>query len=156
MPASDRTHPTEAHRQLDAFVGHWHAEGKSYADGQQADDPRATAVDWDSDEVYEWMEGGYFLVHRWDATVGKRVFRGTEIIGHDPQGGYFTRFFDNAGHHPEYKVAVDGDTWTFEEPGTRATVAFADDGASLEIAWQWRNDGSDWLPLCDLVSRRVD
>lgn len=29
-----------------------------------------------SDESYEWLDGGFFLVHRWDARAGSAVFRG--------------------------------------------------------------------------------
>ena len=46
---------------------------------------------WTSDEHYEWLPGGFFLLHQWDANAGTREFKGTEIIGHDEaNGGYFT------------------------------------------------------------------
>ncbi len=105
--------PSDAHRRLDAFVGKWHAEGESYAEGQRPDDPRASAVPWTSEETYEWLPGGFFLLHRWDAMAGERAFKGTEIIGYDEEGGYFTRFFDNAGNHPEYRATVNDAVWTF-------------------------------------------
>jgi hypothetical protein len=40
----------DAHRRLDVFVGDWHTEGTSFADGQAPDGPRASAVPWKSDE----------------------------------------------------------------------------------------------------------
>lgn len=67
--------PTENHQQLGAFIGMWHAEGSSYADGQQAADPLASAVPWRSDESYKWLPGGFFVLHRWDAMTGARVFK---------------------------------------------------------------------------------
>jgi hypothetical protein len=143
-------------RRLDVFIGRWHAEGTSYGEGQRADAPRASAERWTSDESYEWLPGGFFVLHRWDAMVGSQVFQGTEIIGFDAgEGGYFTRFFDNAGNHPQYRAAVDGDVWTFEEPQTRATVTVDDGGRTMRFDWEWRNGGRDWLPLCDRVARRV-
>ena len=91
----------DAHHRLDVFVGTWHTEGTSFADGQTTDDPRASGVRWTSDEHYEWLPGGFFLLHQWDALAGTREFKGTEIIGYDEaDGGYFTRFFDNAGSIP--------------------------------------------------------
>lgn len=39
--------PSAAHRRLHAFVGKWRAEGDSYAEGQSAEDPRASAVPLD-------------------------------------------------------------------------------------------------------------
>ncbi len=43
----------EAQRRLDVFVGKWHTEGTSFADGQKPDDPRASGVSWTSDEHVE-------------------------------------------------------------------------------------------------------
>jgi hypothetical protein len=149
--------PGAAHRSLDVFIGRWHAEGTSYAEGQRADDPRASSVPWKSDESYQWLPGGFFVLHRWDATVGTQVVQGTEIIGYDAAaGGYFTRFFDNGGNHPEYRATVDGDVWSFTEPQTRAAVTVADLGRTMQFVWECRNGGGRWLPLCDRTARRVD
>ena len=61
-----------------------------------------------SDESYEWLPGGFFVLHRWDAQTGKHPFKGAEVMGYDEtEGGYFTRMFDNAGHHPEYRASVE-------------------------------------------------
>ena len=60
---------------------------------------RAAGVPWISDESCEWLPGGFFALHRWDA----HSFKGAEIMGYnEAEGGYFTRMFDNAGHHPDY------------------------------------------------------
>ena len=159
---SDTKEPTlpavgDAHRRLGVFVGDWHSEGTSFADGQSPEDPRASGVPWTSDEQYEWLPGGFFLLHRWDAHAGTREFKGTEILGHDEaNGGYFTRFFDNAGFHPEYTVTVEGDVWTFSEPSTRATVTVRDGGQDIDHVWEWRHGGGGaWLPLCERAATRV-
>ena len=148
--------PSADHRLLEAFIGKWHAKGTSYADGQRADDPLASGVAWTSDETYEWLPGGFFVLHRWDAMAGEREFKGTEIMGYDKaEGGHFTRFFDNAGNHPNYRAQVKENVWTFTEAVTRATVTVSDDGNNMKFHWQWRNDGSDWLPLCDRTATRI-
>ena len=148
--------PKTAHRRLDAFVGIWHADGASYAEGQQAHEPRASAVRWTSEESYEWLPGKFFLLHRWDAMAGERSFMGTEILGYDEEhGGYFAHFFDNAGFHPEYQLAVDGAVWTFSEPQTRATVMIDDGRKTMTCNWEWRNGGTQWLPLCDRIATRT-
>lgn len=148
--------PGAAQRRLDVVVGKWRAEGESYGDGQRAADPRASAVPWTSEESYEWLPGGFFLFHRWDAMAGERVFKGTEIIGFDAaREDYFAHMFDNAGNHVEYRARVVGDVWTFAEAQTRATVTVSGGGRRLTFNWQWRNGGADWLPLCDRVAERV-
>lgn len=142
-------------QRLNAFVGRWHAEGTSYADGQKAEDPLASGVPWTSDESYEWLPGSFYMLHRWDAMAGERVFKGVEIMGYDEaQGGYFTHLFDNAGNHPTYDATVDGNVWTFAEAVTRAKASVSDDGDRIEFDWEWQNGGSDWLPLCKRVAKR--
>ena len=148
--------PSAGHKRLNVFVGKWRAQGDSYGDGQQADDPRASAVPWRSKEIYEWLPGGFFLLHRWDAQAGQRIFKGTEIIGYDAvKGRYFTRFFDNGGNHLDYLAEVDGDVWIFSEARTRATVTVEKGGKHMTFNWEWRNGGRKWLPLCDRVASRV-
>lgn len=141
---------------LSVFVGRWRAEGESYAAGQIAQDPRASRVAWASDESYEWLPGGFFLLHQWDAMVGSYPFKGTEILGYEERkGGYFTQLFDNAGHHAEYRVTVEGNTWFFTEEATRAAATISDDRDRIMLKWEWRNAGADWLPLCEREARRI-
>ena len=148
--------PGAAHQCLNVFVGKWLASGDSYGDGQRADDPRASAVPWMSEESYEWLPGGFFLLHRWDAKAGERGFKGNEIVGYDKgKGQYFTHFFDNGGNHLEYLANVDGVVWTFSEPQTRATVTVARGAKQMTFNWEWRNGGRTWLPLCDRVATRI-
>lgn len=141
-------------RALKVFVGTWHAEGTSFGDGQNADDPRASAVPWISDETYEWLPGEFYLLHRWDARAGKRHFVGTEIIGHDSVSGYFAQMFDNAGNHPEYRVHREEKVWTFKEAQTRATIT-VNNRNTMTVNWQWKNGGTRWLALCERIARRI-
>ena len=122
---------------------------ESYAAGQCADDPRASAMPWTSDETYEWLPGGFFVLHRWDAMAGTKVFKGTAL------GGYFTRVFDDDGFHPEYRVDVSGNAWTFREPAARATITFGDGDDRMNVAWGRKNQGAEWLPLRDRVATRI-
>lgn len=65
----------EAHERLEVFVGKWHTKGTSFSEGQTPDNPRASGVPWTSDEHYEWLPGGFFLLHQWDALAGTKVQR---------------------------------------------------------------------------------
>ena len=155
-PKPKQPKPTAAHRRLEVFIGDWHAEGTSYGDGQDAADPRAAGVPWTSDESYEWLPGNFFVLHRWDAQMGKHQFKGAEIMGYDEaEGGFFTRMFDNAGHHPDYRASVDGHVWTFTEAQTRATVSVQGGGNKMTFNWEWKNGSRKWLPLCDRVASRT-
>lgn len=145
-----------ARERLDVFVGSWRTAGQSFAEGQRIDDPRASAVPWTSEESYEWLPGGHFLLHRWDAMVGAYTFKGTEIIGFDAaKGDYFSHLFDNAGNHGEYRGQCEDCVWSFVEAGTRAVMTISPDGQAMDVAWQWTNGGRDWLPLCERRAVRV-
>ena len=152
-PKPKQPKPSEAHKRLEVFIGTWHAEGTSYGGGgQDAVDPRAAGVPWISDESYEWLPGSFFVLHRWDA----QSFKGAEIMGYDEaEGGYFTRMFDNAGHHPDYRASVDGHVWSFTEGQTRATVTVQDRGDAMTFNWEWKTGGRKGLPLCDRVASRT-
>lgn len=143
-------------KKLHVFIGKWHAEGQSYAEKQQVGNPLASAVPWTSDESYEWLQGNFFILHRWDAKIGNSIFVGTEIIGYDEkEGGFFTHFFDNAGFHPNYKATVNGNIWNFTSPSSRANIIVDDDKNRMTFNWEWRKEGNDWLPLCNRVAIRV-
>lgn len=148
---------TSAHRQLDVFAGTWRARGESFGGPEQnPDDPRANPAVWTSEESYEWLPGGFFMLHKWDALIGKRPFKGTEIVGYDEaEGGFFTRMFDNGGNHPQYVAAVQGNLWTFAEEETRATITFSGDTNRMDVKWEWRQGDGEWLPLCDRTANRV-
>lgn len=69
--------PGPEHRRLDVFVGKWNMEGQQY-DGPVGPAAKITAVD-----TYEWLTGGFFLVHRCEGRVGDSEAACIEIISHD-------------------------------------------------------------------------
>lgn len=141
--------------ELKVFIGKWHHEGKSYADGQDKDNPLASVESWKSDESYEWLAGNFFIVHKWNAMVGKNPFIGTEIIGYDKKKNqYFSHHFDNSGFHPNYNATVKDNIWKFNEPNTRVEITI-NNSNSMTLKWEWRKDNIDWLPLCDRTASRI-
>lgn len=143
-------------KKLDVFIGKWHAEGQSYGNAQEKDNPHTSVVPWISEESYEWLAGNFFILHTWNAKVGDSTFIGTEVIGYDEEeNGFFTRFFDNSGFHPNYSVTVDGNVWNFTGLKSRAKVIVSDDKNKMTFTWEWRENAHDWLPLCDRVATRV-
>lgn len=153
-PASDRTARLRA---LDVFAGDWRAEGMAFAHNPDTIQARANPVRWTSREHYEWLPGGGFLLHRWQANVGGEPFAGVELIGYDEgEGGYFSTMFDNAGNHPRYRVEAWDQRWSFTGEDTRATVVI-DNRDRMTFHWEWKHRDGRWLPLCDRVAtRRTD
>jgi hypothetical protein len=121
-------------------VGTWKVDGG-------ADGPNGTLV-------FEWLEGGYFLMQRVDLVHGDHVIKGIEIIGRERQFGVEatstelkSRFYDNLGNTLDY-------TWEFEDGelviwgGERGSPAsfhgrFSADGNTLSGGWKWPGGGFD-------------
>jgi hypothetical protein len=89
MPAR----PGPEHRKLDVFVGKWINQGHTVArDGV----PPTEIL---TSDVYEWVPGGFFLIHTAYGRIGEHGVGGIEIISYDPApGSYISRFFDSQGN----------------------------------------------------------
>jgi hypothetical protein len=154
----------QTHSRRDVFVDHWRVEDASNADARQATDApepdvmngsEATAGEvGGSEDIYEWVPDGRFLLHRRNAGHGEVASGDTEVLEYQPvRADYFTRFFDDSGNCTESTALVDGNILMFKAANTCATVAVTDDGKTLDITCEWREDGSDWSPILGLLAR---
>ncbi|HEV3010642.1 MAG TPA: nuclear transport factor 2 family protein [Burkholderiales bacterium] len=143
---SERQKLSGAVARLEPFAGNWHVEGEVQKSAY------GPASRWVSDECCEWLPGHRFLINRWDARVSERDFHGMAVFGHDAERGYFARFHDNAGTAPDYRVSIEGSTWTLTGEAQRAVYEFG--SGTIDIRWEWRDD-KGWHPLCTLSARRV-
>jgi Protein of unknown function (DUF1579) len=76
---------------LGLVVGRWRT------DGHIIGDPPVPIV---GSDIYEWLPGGFFIVHHVDVLVGEQRVQGIEIIGdYDAATDSFTgRTYDNQGN----------------------------------------------------------
>jgi hypothetical protein len=144
-----------AQQRLSVFVGRWRTEGRT------TDDDVPSASIRSSDE-YEWLPGGFFVVHRWDGNVGETEVQGIEVIGYDSNGGtYQTHFFDSDGNSGSEQLSVRDRTWTWvgrQVMGSdwhRCTSLVSDDGNTMQAKHERSNDGESWRPWMDVTLRRV-
>jgi hypothetical protein len=152
-------------QRLGALVGRWRS------DGHVVGDP---AVPVTGTDTYEWLDGGFFLVHRVDVVVGDQQVQALEIIGeHDPKTDSFTaRAFDNEGNATTMRATVDDHgVWTFTggadiapaaQPSSsdsngavRSTLTVSIDGTSMTAKWERTDDGSIWQPWMDMNFTRI-
>jgi hypothetical protein len=145
-----------AHQRLRAFLGTWKTEGQTVADGG------TPAVSIESNDEYELMPGGFFVVHRWHGHVGNADVHGIEIIGYDAQrDAYRTHFFDNDGNSGSEELTVRDRTWTWvgkQVMGSdwhRCTSIVSDDGNTMRAKHERSTDGKTWRPWMDVTLRRV-
>lgn len=96
--------------------------------------------------VFEWMEGGFFLIQRIDAEAGGRRVRGVEYIGYDEDTRTLrSHYMDAHGNNFAYTWEIDGDsivTW-FGDRGSDTFFEgrFGEDGQFYSGAWRWPGGG---------------
>ena len=117
------------HRRLEALVGTWRTEGWT------RETPEAPAMRIDAVDTYEWLPGGFGLLHIVDANVGDERVEGAEIIGYDPALASFrTQYFGSDGPSA-YEASLEEEdgalVWRMQSASDRFAGTFADDGDTL-------------------------
>ena len=144
-------------RRLDAFVGEWNVEGRQLASVV------GPAGDLTGVERYEWLAGGFFLVHHFDARLGMDEAACIEITGYDASdGSYPTHTFYNNGQTNDWRLREQAGGWllTGQWPmggGTmqvRCTIRFSDGGRTRASTWESSTDGSRWETFWDVRATR--
>jgi hypothetical protein len=142
--------PGPEHQRLQAIIGKWINQGHTVAS------PDAPAVEILTSDVYDWMPGGFFVLHTAYGLIGDTGVGGTEIIGYDPAAkSYFTAFYDSQGNVSQGKVEIEGDTWRWLDARTRATAVFSDGDTTQTVLHERSDDGITWAPSMEIVLRKV-
>jgi hypothetical protein len=126
--------PNSVLRSLDRLVGTWNVSGG--AEGKV---------------TYEWLEGGFFLLQRYDLKVEQHRVKGIEVIGHlrpfgeEPSADIKSRAYDGTGNTLDYVYELTGDTlmiWGGER-GSPAHYkgTFSRDGRTCAGAWVYPGGG---------------
>ena len=121
-------------KSLDRLVGTWRVSGGA-----------------EGSVTYEWMDGGFFLVQRFDLIHEGHVVKGIEIIGHlqpfgEPPGpDLSSRAYDNVGNTLDYVYELSGDT-LFIWAGSKGSPAyfkgqFSGDGNTNTGEWFYPGGG---------------
>jgi hypothetical protein len=141
---------------LNVFVGKWPTEGLSYGSGQSYENPYDSSVRWIGEESYQWLPGGFFLVHHFDGQVGDSPINGMEFIGYDAAGQTYTSHsFDNNGKILIGQRSFRDGAWSYIGTDYRNTYVFSNNGNTMTIHWDWLCE-KDLFVLADLKSVKVN
>jgi hypothetical protein len=124
--------PNPALKRLDRLVGSWKQTGG-----------------WNGTATYEWMEGGFYLIQKYDGTTPSgRHITGMEFVGFDENSQTLrSRLFGNDGSNFVYTIELEGNSLTiwFGEKGSdnHFLGTFSEDGDTITGSWEWPGGGYD-------------
>ncbi|MBD8498619.1 DUF1579 family protein [Paenibacillus arenosi] len=135
---------------LNVFVGKWRTEG-IVKDRTSGSTIRLRATD-----TYEWLPGGFFLIHHVDGHIGVAEVKAIEIIGFDEASQmYFTHSFDNQGSRGNYQANLLDAVWTITGTSERFSGIFSDNFNTLSGRWELLNESSEWEHWMDITLTRI-
>ena len=151
MQKTDRAAPARdgRHQALAVLIGNWINEGATVA---TADVPTAAIR---TSDVYEWVPGGFFVVHTAFGKIGDTSVGGVSVIGVDGDA-YDDTFYDSFGNVHRSRLEIDGDEhrWIGVDGRTRCTVTMTDGGTTQVAHHESSVDGVSWTASMNVVLRK--
>ena len=137
---------------LNFFEGRWKTEGE--IKGEDNSPPKKIM----GHDIYEWVAGGFFLLHRVDVMMGNERTEVIEIIGSagkKKDDGFALRSFDNQGNVVTMKGYLEKPgVFKIEGAGMRSTLLVSGDQNVLTVVWEQSTDDSQWVPWMELKLTR--
>jgi len=134
---------------LDPLVGVWSTRGVVRGIGE------APPVTFEATDTYEWMAGGFFLLHHVEARIGGQDIRVLEIFGYDEtRAAFWARAHDNTGRVDDFDVRIEGRAWELAAANERFRGEVSEDGGAIAGLWE-RREGEAWLAWMDVTLTRV-
>lgn len=124
---------------LEPFIGVWNTTGILEAGLGNAD------IEVKGTDSYEWMPGGFFMLHKVDVMMGEERNESLEIIGYDEDRQTFTMHaFDNKGVETTMSAEYKNGLWLFYNAQLRFEGGFNDKRTLLSGSWLQKDDHSHW------------
>jgi hypothetical protein len=136
------------HEALDVLIGKWINEGRTVATAEAPSLPILTS------DVYEWVPGGFFVVHSAYGKIGDTGVGGVEIIAVD-DGGYRSTLYDSFGNVHTSRMEVDGGVIRWLGERTRCAATITDDGSTQVARHEASADGRTWAPSMEVTLRKI-
>lgn len=136
---------------LNPFAGIWDTEGEVLAG------PLGQPVKFKGTDTYEWLPGGYFMLHRFDANMPDGHVVGIEVVGYDRERlTYPFHSFDSNGNATLLQGRIENDRWIIEGESLRFIGSFTDKEMVLGGVWEIRaGEGFAWQPWMEVRLKKV-
>jgi hypothetical protein len=154
--------PNPELERLEPLLGKWKTEDHTH------DSMLGPGVPVTSNEMFSWLDGGYFLVSTYETVFGNEpAQRGVNYWGYDSDAKRFRIiFFSNNGPFTEegnrYEGKVAGGKLTFEGPARfqyelddEEKIKTNPDG-TISVAWWLRDENGEWNPWMNNTFTRLN
>ncbi|MEP6572627.1 MAG: DUF1579 family protein [Gemmatimonadota bacterium] len=157
-PSPQPAAATPQHLRLEVFAGNWSAQGHQH-EGVVGPAAKISAI-----ERFEWLPGGFFLVHHFEGRVGRDEASCIEITGYDSVSrSYPTRTYYNNGQRNDWDVREENGIWMFTgdwptpdgSMKVRCTVEFSNSGGTRTAKWEHSTSGAAWRTFWDVTAIRI-
>ncbi|GAA3944896.1 DUF1579 family protein [Actinoplanes auranticolor] len=150
--------PAPELKQLDYLVGTWKLSGMT-EEGPMGPPAKMTGT-----ETFEWLPGGFFLVHHWEGSIdmgprGAMPDVGYEFFDYDPETSKFrSHYFSSFGPYNEEQSHYVGD---FEDDKlvlvgpARYVRALQEDG-SIKYDCDFPLPDGNWVPFMHATLTKVN
>ena len=142
--------PSAEHKQMELFIGKWINEGHTVA-AEGAPSMKILTSD-----VYEWMPGGFLVIHSAYGLIDKMGGGGMEIMGYDAaKKRHMSYFFDSQGNISTHEITIDDNTCKWQGERTRCTAIFTNNGNTQTAHHERLDENGKWVPSMEVVLTRV-
>lgn len=134
-----------AHNHLDKFVGKWNTEGLVL--------PTATSagIEVKGTDTYEWLPGGFFLLHKVDVNIGDDKVQTFEVIGLDRGANHYTmQHYDNKGNSGSMTATLADALWIFKGESLLFKGGFSEEDTVFSGVWEQLNKEKVWTPYMNI------
>lgn len=137
--------PAAEYKLLNVFTGKWNTEGYTIAE-PNGPSQRIEAID-----IYEWLPGGFFLIHHADAHVGDEQIHIIEIIGYNASDkSYYSHSFDSLGNYATFHLSINEGSLKITGESERFTGRINKSATSITGKWERSDNGLDWQHSMDV------
>lgn len=133
------------YQELSRFVGKWKTTGTIPASDASPE------IKVSGSDTYEWLPGGFFLLHKVNVLLGDDKNETLEIIGFDKKKNCYTmQHYDNKGNSGFMTADCKDEVWTFLGENLRFKGRFKKRDTEFSGVWEQSSDGINWTYLMDI------
>jgi hypothetical protein len=142
--------PGPEQKLLNIIIGKWITVGKTVAN------EKSPTVPINASDVYEWVPGGFYILHSAFGVIGGIKGGAVEMIGYDSKNEkYFSHNYDSQGNATLDELTITDNVWMWTGKKNRCKGIFSNDGQTLTAHHEMTTDGKKWVPSMEVLLHKA-